>query len=143
MSYSACDYMDDINRALKVDVDSEDVRESAGAALDEIERLQAFENKSWLLVVHNHEELFDLIDWLKDHPSDDEMNEEDLPIAMRVRLEAWLLRLSGSQSDTSFPCFAAVPPALAQLLGMVIDDWTEVEASHNEDFMTVLIEQEG
>ncbi|MDB5603440.1 MAG: hypothetical protein JWP25_340 [Bradyrhizobium sp.] len=143
MSYSPCDYMDDINAALKVVVDDEDCSKSADAALAEIERLQGFENKAWLLVAHSEEELYDLIDWLHDHPSDEELDEENLPAATRVRLNAWLLRLAGAQETDSYPCLAAVPPALARVLEMVIEDWSEVEGSHDVDFNTTLIEQEG
>ncbi|SHH04794.1 hypothetical protein [Bradyrhizobium erythrophlei] len=121
----------------------DDPSKSEAAALAEIERLKGLENKAWLLVVHSDEELSDLIEWIDEHPSDEEMSEEGIVTAARVRLNAWLLRLAGAQSENSYPCFAAVPPALARLLEMLIDDWSEVEGSHDAEFNTTLIEQEG
>jgi hypothetical protein len=40
-SYSACDYLDDVQRALDIDEDSGDPGDAAHLAIAEIERLQA------------------------------------------------------------------------------------------------------
>lgn len=43
MTYSPCDYQDDVNRALGISLDTDDCEEQAEAAIAEVIRLQAIE----------------------------------------------------------------------------------------------------
>ncbi|UPT95436.1 hypothetical protein J4G48_0040490 [Bradyrhizobium barranii subsp. apii] len=67
MSYSPCDYMDDVNAALNVDVDDEDVSVSADAALAEIERLQAIEKAHKAAPATTMERMLYLVGPIGDH----------------------------------------------------------------------------
>ncbi len=70
MSYTPCDYMDDVNAALGVSLDTEDVTEVANAALAEISRLKALDTSSGLESEHGgtweEHEKFPPADWRMD-----------------------------------------------------------------------------
>jgi hypothetical protein len=100
-------------------------------------------DKAWMLVIGSDSELSDLIDWITDHPSEEEMDEEGIPVTVRARLDTWLRGIAEEQESDSYPCYVPVPLELVNLLNMLIEDWSEVEQSHGETFTTLIVSSEG
>jgi hypothetical protein len=100
-------------------------------------------DKAWMLVIGSESELTDLIDWINDHPSDEEMDEEGIPVTVRARLDTWLRNIADEQEKYAYPCYVPVPLDLVNLLNLLIEDWAEVEESHGETFTTVMVTSEG
>lgn len=100
-------------------------------------------DKAWMLVIGSESELSDLIDWIADHPSEEEMDEEGIPITTKARLETWLVKIREEIESDDYPFYYPVPLELVNLLNMLIEDWSEVETAHGETFTTLLTSSEG
>ena len=100
-------------------------------------------DKAWMLVIGSESELSDLIDWIADHPSEDEMDEEGIPATVRARLDTWLRNIADEQEKDAYPSYVPVPLELVTLLNLLIEDWAEVEESHGETFTTMMVSSEG
>ena len=99
--------------------------------------------KAWMLVIGSESELNDLIDWIEDHPSDEEMDEEGIPITTKARLDTWLRKILDESERDAYPAYIPVPLELVNLLNMLIEDWSEVEGAHGETFTTMMVSSEG
>jgi hypothetical protein len=100
-------------------------------------------DKAWMLVIGSESELNDLIDWIHDHPSEEEMDEEGIPITTKARLDTWLRKIQEESEADAYPAYIPVPLELVNLLNMLIEDWSEVEGAHGETFTTVMVSSEG
>lgn len=98
-------------------------------------------NKAHMLCIHSLEELADLHEWLTNHPSDEELQEEGIDLAIRGRLDAWLGKIREAAEEC--PCYVPVPLPLVATLDLLIGDWSEVLSSHDDEFYTDLISSEG
>lgn len=163
MTYSCSDFFDDIIRALAIDTNDDGVEAQADLCIAEIDRLQAIEmsykaltggdimaglpraelDKAWMLVIGSESELNDLIDWIEDHPSEEEMDEEGIPVTTKARLDTWLRKILEESESDAYPAYIPVPLELVTLLNMLIEDWSEVEGAHGETFTTVMVSSEG
>jgi hypothetical protein len=121
--------------------DLDDVDLQARSVLEALPQAQL--DKAWMLAIGSGSELGDLMDWIDEHPSDEEMEEEGIPITTRARLDTWLRKIPDEQEPDAFPCYVPVPLELVNLLNMLIEDWSEVETSHGEIFTTMLTSSEG
>jgi hypothetical protein len=97
--------------------------------------------KAYMLVVNSEEELGSLVEWLREHPDEDDMKADGLNPALKPRLDAFLQTLDTSH-DT-IPFYVPVPLDLAPLLEWVMDDWAEVLGSHNEALESELLSVEA
>lgn len=75
MTYSPCDYQDDVNRALGISLDTDDCEEQAEAAIAEVIRLQAIEKAHKAAPATTMERMLylvgpigDQLDWDNDGP---------------------------------------------------------------------------
>lgn len=100
-------------------------------------------DKAWMLVIGSESELSDLIDWIVDHPSEEEMDEEGIPVTTKARLDTWLRKILEESESDAYPSYIPVPLELVNLLNMLIEDWSEVEGAHGETFTTVMVSSEG
>ncbi|MCS3449921.1 hypothetical protein M2222_001256 [Bradyrhizobium elkanii] len=100
-------------------------------------------DRAWMLAIGSADELGDLITWIDEHPSDEELDEEGIPVTNRARLDTWLQGIAEHQEQDAYPCYVPVPLELVGILNMLIDDWSEVENSHGETFTTMLTSSEG
>lgn len=96
-------------------------------------------DRAWMLAIGSADELGDLITWIDEHPSDEELDEEGIPVTNRARLQG----IAEHQEQDAYPCYVPVPLELVGILNMLIDDWSEVENSHGETFTTMLTSSEG
>jgi len=98
--------------------------------------------KAHLLVAADEEEITDLIDWADEHPTTDQLYQEQIPIHTRYRVKDWLSKILEADKD-SYPVYTPVPADLADFLDLLIADWIEVLTSHDEVFHSYLVESEG
>ena len=121
--------------------DMNDVDLEARSVLEALPQAQL--DKAWMLVIGSESELNDLIDWIEDHPSEEEMDEEGIPVTTKARLETWLRNILDESESDAYPAYIPVPLDLVNLLNMLIEDWSEVEGAHGETFTTVMVSSEG
>ena len=121
--------------------DMNDVDLEARSVLEALPQAQL--DKAWMLVIGSESELNDLIDWIEDHPSEEEMDEEGIPVTTKARLETWLRNILDESESDAYPTYIPVPLELVNLLNMLIEDWSEVEGAHGETFTTVMVSSEG
>ncbi|MGX1364054.1 hypothetical protein [Bradyrhizobium elkanii] len=121
--------------------DMNDVDLEARTILESLPKAQL--DKAWMLAISSADELGDLITWIDEHPSDEELDEEGIPVTNRSRLYTWLQGIAEHQEQDAYPCYVPVPLELVGILNMLIEDWSEVENSHGETFTTMLTSSEG
>ncbi|WFU52243.1 hypothetical protein QA639_21280 [Bradyrhizobium pachyrhizi] len=121
--------------------DMNDVDLEARSVLASLPKAQL--DKAWMLVIGSESELNDLIDWIADHPSKEELDEEGIPETNRARLDTWLRQILDESEKDAYPAYYPVPLELVNLLNMLIEDWSEVEGAHGETFTTMLTSSEG
>jgi hypothetical protein len=94
--------------------------------------------KAYMLTVVSDEELGDLIEWLREHPDDGDIEADGLDAAaLRVRLDRMLRDIQ--THAPSFPFFTPVPLDLVPLLQWAMEDWAEILESHDDSLKSDLM----
>ncbi|ARQ95244.1 hypothetical protein [Bradyrhizobium phage BDU-MI-1] len=93
----------------------------------------------YVLVAHSMYDIDDLITWLDDHPSDDELRERAIDTPVRWDAIGFLNGVL-QRDESAFPARIRLPDNkdLREVLEMVIEDYAEVESAHRAEFHTYI-----
>lgn len=131
----------EIMHGIPVRLDMGCLRQDAEKLLKEIDGEQQ-KPVEHVLVAHSLSDIDDLITWLDEHPSDDELRRQAIDPSKRWDAMG-LLNGVAARHEASFPARLRLPDNkdVVTIIELVIEDYAEVMSAHRDEFHTRIEEE--